>query len=187
MVRKIGVLALQGDFEKHKIALKQSGAEAKEVRMPQQLKGCDGLVIPGGESTVLTRLMNLYNFYDPIKIFAKNFPVMGTCAGLIMLSNKVDDDRVKPLKLIDITVDRNGYGSQVDSFVASVEFKGLQGNFDSYFIRAPKVKMVGENVNVLSKYADLPIAMCSENILVMSFHPELGGDVRIHKFFIKDY
>ena len=95
MKRNIGVLALQGDFEKHKISLQKSGANVKEIRMPEQLKYCDGLIIPGGESTTLTKLMKLYGFYDPIKVFAEKYPIMGTCAGLIMLSREVDDERVE--------------------------------------------------------------------------------------------
>ncbi len=188
MARNIGVLALQGDFDRHKTALKKAGANVVEIRMPEQLRGCDGLIIPGGESTTLTKLMSLYHFYEPIINFAKKYPIMGTCAGLIMLSSEVNDEKVKPLKLINIKTSRNAYGRQIDSFIAPIEFNGIGSkSFDAYFIRAPKIEKIGNGVNILSKYKDSPIAVSNENILVMSFHPELGKDFRIHKIFIENF
>jgi pyridoxal 5'-phosphate synthase pdxT subunit len=185
MSRTIGILALQGDFEKHGAALKKAGAGVKEIRIPEQLKGCDGLVIPGGESTTLTILMKRYGFYEALKQFAVNYPIMGTCAGLIMLSSEVDDNRVEPLRLINISTSRNAYGRQVDSFIAPIEFNGLKNkSFNAYFIRAPKVIKTGKEVNVLANYKDSPIAVINDNILAVSFHPELGTDIRIHKYFI---
>jgi pyridoxal 5'-phosphate synthase pdxT subunit len=187
MNRNIGVLALQGDFEKHKIALKNAGANVKEIRMPEHLEGCDGLVIPGGESTTLTKLMNLYGFYEPLKLFAGDYPIMGTCAGLIMLSCEVDDERVEPLKLIDIKTSRNAYGRQIDSFISQIEFSGINTAFAAYFIRAPKVMNISNDIEVLAEYENQPVAVKNKNILAMSFHPELGVDFRIHKYFLDKF
>lgn len=187
MKRNIGVLALQGDFDKHKSVLNAAGASVKEIRMPEQLKSCDGLIIPGGESTTLTKLMSLYDFYEPIKDFSKKYPIMGTCAGLIMLSSEVDDSRIIPLNLIGIKTSRNAYGRQVDSFIASVEFKNWKDRFNAYFIRAPKILNIGKNVDVLAEYEDEIIAVKQNNLVAMSFHPELGDDFRVHKHFLKEF
>ena len=188
MTRNIGVLALQGDFDKHKTALLNAGVNVTEIRMPKHLKGCDGLVIPGGESTTLTKLLSLYSFYDPLINFAKKFPIMGTCAGLIMLSTDVDDDKIKPLKLIDIKASRNAYGRQIDSFIAPIEFNGIGSRkFDAYFIRAPKIEKTGGSITIIGKYKNNPVAVANNNILAMSFHPELGNDFRIHKMFIEKF
>ena len=186
-MRTIGVLALQGDFEKHIFALHSSGANTIEIRTPEQLKKCDGLIIPGGESTTLTKLISLYDFYKPLVAFGKKYPIMGTCAGLIMLSTFVDDERVTPLRLIDAVTSRNAYGRQIDSFTTPVEFKGIAGQFSAYFIRAPKIKEIGKDTNVLAMYQNTPIAIANKNILAMSFHPELGNDYRIHKMFIEKF
>lgn len=189
MARRIGVLAIQGDFAKHKIAFEYCGAETKEIRKEEDLKSCDGLVIPGGESTTLTKLMNLYSLYNPILEFAENYPVMGTCAGLILLAKKVDDKRVKPLELLDITAERNAYGRQIESFIAelTLSFLNSDENFCAYFIRAPKIKEVGSNAKTYACYNEIPVMAGNDNVLAMCFHPELGEDFRIQNFFLKNF
>ncbi len=186
-MRTIGVLALQGDFDKHKSALHYSGVKTLEIRTSEQLKKCDGLIIPGGESTTLTKLISLYDFYNSLVDFGLKYPIMGTCAGLIMLSSSVDDKRVKPLKLINATTSRNAYGKQIDSFIAPVEFEGIEDKVNAYFIRAPKIKKISPEIKVLAMHKNIPVAIANKNILAMSFHPELGNDNRIHKMFIEKF
>ena len=126
MKRTIGILALQGDFEKHQSILNGAGIKTLQVKKPDHLKPCDGLIIPGGESTTLIKLMKIFNLFDPIREFASKYPVMGTCAGVIVLSSCVDDNKVIPLNLIDITVSRNAYGRQVDSFAVNIDAEFLK-------------------------------------------------------------
>ncbi len=187
MTQRIGVLALQGAFAKHVERLQASGVKAVEVRQPAQLERCDGLIIPGGESTTLTKLMRLYDFYEPIRIFAKSHPIMGTCAGLIMVATRVDDTRVEPLGLINITAARNAYGRQIDSFITNVDapFLGDDTPFRTIFIRAPKISDVGPEVEILLEYDGIPIMVRQGHIFALAFHPELSDDLRIHQYFIK--
>ena len=192
MARKIGVLALQGNFEKHQVALHDSGVETILVKKPEHLKVCDGLVIPGGESTTITKLMSALDLYDSIIDFASHYPVMGTCAGIILLASYVDDIRVKPLKLIDATVTRNAYGRQIDSFIMNLDTNFLNSSdnpqtntrFKSIFIRAPKIIKTGNNVKILIKFKNEPVMIQGNNILGLTFHPELTEDYRIHKYFL---
>lgn len=183
----IGVLALQGAFAKHAEQLTALGVEAVEIRRPQQLERCDGLIIPGGESTTLTKLMRLYDFHEPIRIFAKSHPVMGTCAGLIMVATDVDDERVEPLGLIDMSVARNAYGRQIESFITDVDASFLDDDkpFRTIFIRAPQIREVGPEVEVLLKHDDIPIMVRQGHIFALAFHPELTDDPRIHRYFFE--
>jgi pyridoxal 5'-phosphate synthase pdxT subunit len=172
---KIGVLALQGNFREHAAALERLGAEVVEVRLPEQLEGLDGLVIPGGESTAITRLMRLYGLEEGLRRFAG--PVLGTCAGMILL------DRAH-LGLIDVEVDRNGYGRQVASFEADLALAGDDEPLRGVFIRAPRVTEHGADVEVLATHAGDPVLLRQGRFLVASFHPELTDDHRVHERFL---
>lgn len=187
MSQTIGVLALQGDFAKHEERFRALQIDTIQVKKPEELQKCDGLVIPGGESTTLTKLMELYGFYEPIREFAKNHPVMGTCAGLIMVATHVDDDRVKPLCLINISVSRNAYGRQIDSFTTPVDapFLGNGKPFRAIFIRAPQIQEVGPGVEILIELQGKPVMVRDNYILALAFHPELTDDPRIHQYFLK--
>jgi pyridoxal 5'-phosphate synthase pdxT subunit len=171
----IGVLAVQGNFREHAAALERLGAEVVEVRLPKQLEGLDGLVIPGGESTAITRLMRLYGLEEAVRRFAG--PVFGTCAGMILL------DRAH-LGLIDVEVDRNGYGRQVASFEADLELAGDDEPLRGVFIRAPRVTEHGADVEILATHAGEPVLLRQGRFLVASFHPELTDDPRVHERFL---
>lgn len=183
----VGVLALQGDFEEHITSLRRLGAETREVRTAAQLTLVDSLIVPGGESTSMANLMDTYALRDPLSAFARSGkPVWGTCAGLIMLSSEIQENKPEPLRLMDIMVARNGFGRQVDSFEIDLPIAGLEGPwFRAVFIRAPRILNAGPLVEVLAQLDDGPIvAARAGNILVTAFHPELGGDDRFHQFFL---
>jgi pyridoxal 5'-phosphate synthase pdxT subunit len=186
---KIGVLAAQGAFIEHIHALERLKIETAEVRLRQDLEELDGLIIPGGESTTITKLMLAYNLSDRIKeLVAKGMPVMGTCAGMIVLANNlVDGNGVQSLKVIDITVRRNAFGRQVDSFETDIQIGVLGKNpFHAVFIRAPLIESVGKNVEVLARLEDKTIVAAQQGkILVLSFHPELTDDLRMHRYFVE--
>lgn len=173
---KIGVLAVQGNFREHLAMLRELGAEAVEVRLPEQLDDLDGLVIPGGESTAITRLMRLYGLEQAIRTFAQ--PVFGTCAGMILL----DRDH---LGLVDVDVERNGYGRQVASFEADLALDGDVEPLRGVFIRAPRVTDAGPDVEVLASHDGVPVLLRQGRFLVASFHPELTGDTRVHARFLE--
>ena len=172
----IGVLALQGAFREHIAVLERLGAEAVEVRLPQQLEGLHGLVIPGGESTSIMRLMTLYGLDDAIRAFPA--PIFGTCAGMIVL------DRER-LGLIDLRVERNAFGRQVASFEAPLEIEGEDEPFTAVFIRAPWIVDAGPNVAILAQVDGHPVLAREGRILVASFHPELTDDTRVHERFLE--
>jgi 5'-phosphate synthase pdxT subunit len=172
---KIGVLALQGNFREHAAMLRRLGTDPVEIRKPEQLDGLDGLVIPGGESTTFMRLMRLYGLEDAIRGFEQ--PVLGTCAGLIVL----DRDH---LGLVDVEVERNAYGRQVASFEADLELAGDEKPLRGVFIRAPRVEVAGEDVEVLGELAGEPVLLRQGRYLVATFHPELTEDTRIHELFL---
>ena len=173
---RIGVLALQGAFREHARALRHAGADVVEVRLPEHLDGLGGLVIPGGESTTITKLARLYGLDEAIRGFRR--PVFGTCAGMIL----VDRDH---LGLADIEVDRNAYGRQVASFEADLTLDGDGRPFRGVFIRAPRVRDVGPGVEVLAELDGEPVLMREGRVLVASFHPELTHDPRIHERFLE--
>jgi 5'-phosphate synthase pdxT subunit len=189
MPQRIGVLALQGDFAKHQTMLRLLRIETVLVKKPKDLPGCEGLIIPGGESTTLTKLIQKCNMHDPIREFAENHPIMGTCAGAIMVAASVDDQRIEPLQLIDISVTRNAYGRQIDSFVTHVDVPFLRGSkrFKAVFIRAPEIRSVGSQVEVLMELHENPILVQERNVLALTFHPELTSDPRIHKYFLEHF
>jgi pyridoxal 5'-phosphate synthase pdxT subunit len=172
---RIGVLALQGNFREHAAMLRRLGAEPVEVRKPEQLDGLDGLVIPGGESTTFMRLMRLYGLEEAIRHFEQ--PVLGTCAGLIVL----DRDH---LGLVDVEVARNAYGRQVFSFEADLDLAGEEKPLRGIFIRAPRVQQAGEEVEVLGELDGEPVLLRQGRFLVATFHPELTDDTRVHELFI---
>ncbi|MCB9111383.1 MAG: pyridoxal 5'-phosphate synthase glutaminase subunit PdxT [Anaerolineales bacterium] len=187
---KIGVLALQGDFAEHVSMLKRIGVEAVEVRLPEQLNGLDGLIIPGGESTTIGKLAVAYNLMEPLREFGKSHAVWGTCAGAIFLSRDIGRDQPL-LELMDIKVQRNAFGRQVDSFETDLEidelFKttGTEHPYHAVFIRAPIIESVGGKARVLCALADGRIVAAQQgHLLATSFHPELTNDTRFHEYFI---
>ena len=184
----IGVLAVQGDFLEHRQLLERLGVRSPEVRLPAQLDGLDGLIIPGGESTTIVQLIDIYSFREVLKQKVEGgMPVWGTCAGMIVLADHLTDNRPEPLHLMDIEVSRNAFGRQVDSFEADLEIKGVDGPpFRAVFIRAPVVNRVGEDVKVLAELRDgRPVAVRQGHMLATAFHPELTGDGRVHELFAK--
>jgi 5'-phosphate synthase pdxT subunit len=184
---KIGILALQGDFNKHGLILKQLDLEPALVRYPSDLNHVNGLIIPGGESTTMTKLMDRAGFYEPITSFANTNPVLGTCAGLIMMSNQAKDKRIKTLGLLDVDVERNASGRQIHSICVplNVDIIGKSQPIDATFIRAPKIVRCGPNVNVLATFKGSPCAVQSGLHLGLSFHPELNGVTIFHEFAFK--
>jgi len=182
----VGVLALQGAFREHIRMLASVGAVGVEVRLPEQLEGADGLIIPGGESTTIAKLMVEYGFPEGIKAFASSGrPVFGTCAGLILLADRVAGRKQRLLNLIDIDVRRNAYGRQVDSREVDVEVPAVGENpFHAVFIRAPVIERIGNRVSALAHYHGRVVMARQENILVATFHPELTNDTRVHRYFL---
>lgn len=183
----IGVLAVQGDFAEHIAILRRVGVDAREVRLPEQLDALEGLIIPGGESTTLSRLMSIYNLREPVaRMVAEGRPVWGTCAGMIMLASEITEQDPVPLGLMDIGVRRNAFGRQVDSFEQSLQIAPLSPDpYNCIFIRAPVVIRVGPSVDVLATLDDgRPVAVQQGNLLGTSFHPELTSDTRVHRYFV---
>jgi 5'-phosphate synthase pdxT subunit len=172
---KIGVLAVQGNFREHAAMLRRLGVESIEVRKPEQLQGLDGLVIPGGESTAIMRLVRLYGLEEAIRSFAG--PVLGTCAGMILLDRR-------HLGMVDLEVARNAYGRQVASFEADLELDGDERPLRGVFIRAPRVGEVGPDVEVLAELDGEPVLLRQGGVIVASFHPELTDDTRVHERFL---
>ena len=172
---KIGVLAVQGNFREHGVMLRRLGADVVEVRKPEELEGLDGLIVPGGESTTFLRLMKLYGLDEAIRAFEA--PILGTCAGMIVL----DRDH---LGLVDVEVDRNAYGRQVASFEADLSLAGEISPLRGIFIRAPRVRVTGEDVEVLAEHEGEPVLVRDGRVLVASFHPELTEDTRVHQMFL---
>jgi 5'-phosphate synthase pdxT subunit len=175
MPPRVGVLAVQGNFREHAAMLRRLGADAVEIRKPEELAGLDGLVVPGGESTTFMRLMRLYGLDEAIREFER--PILGTCAGMIVL----DRDH---LGLVDLSVERNAYGRQVASFEADLRVAGDDEPLRGVFIRAPRVRETGEDVEVLAERDGEPVLVRDGRILVASFHPELTEDTRVHELFL---
>lgn len=186
---RVGVLALQGDFAEHIAILRRLEVETFPVRLPAELKGVDGLIIPGGESTTISRLMRLYQLEEPVKELAKRgVPLWGTCAGMILVSKKVSQNSCpEPLGLMEIEVRRNAFGRQVDSFETLLEVPALgKKPFPAVFIRAPYIEKVGRGVEVLAKLDNgVVVAARQGKLLVTAFHPELTKDLRFHAYFLK--
>lgn len=185
---KIGVLALQGAFAKHQEALLKLEIETVQVRKSEELLACDGLIIPGGESTTIMRQLQFGNLKEPLKAFAKEKPIFGTCAGLILMSNKIIDDPMTPFGLLDVAVERNAFGSQTESFKTEIEFHAggkKEKKVPAIFIRAPRIRDIGEAVEVLASFENEPILVKQGFHLGSTFHPELTGDLSIHDYFCK--
>jgi 5'-phosphate synthase pdxT subunit len=185
---RIGILALQGDVREHANALRDVGAEPVEVRLPRDLVGLDGLILPGGESTTMRKLIDLYGLREPIMALARGgAPVYGTCAGMILLADRIADGDEPVLKLLDITVQRNAYGRQLDSFEADLEIPAIgEEPLHAVFIRAPVVSEVGADVEVLARDPDgRPIAVRQGRVMATAFHPELTGDRRLHRLLVE--
>jgi len=184
---KIGVLALQGAFIEHEKKIRALGAEAVEVRLPKDLEGLDALIIPGGESTTIGKLAVAFGLIEPLREFAQSKPTWGTCAGMIFLAKDIGIDRQPILGVMDIIVNRNAFGRQVDSFEADLPVSKLGDEpFHAVFIRAPVVTEVGEDVDVLATLEDGKIvATQSGHLLATAFHPELTDDNRFHEYFLK--
>ena len=185
---KIGVLALQGDFREHLVAAKRAGHAALTVRRPEELAEVDALILPGGESTTIAHLANTFNLMQPIRDRIKSgMPVYGSCAGMILLADRIIDgsDGQETFGGIDMTVRRNAFGRQVDSFESDLDFQG--GNLHAVFIRAPWVEEVGATVEVLASVKTAKgshaVAVRQGRLLATSFHPELTGDLRVHRYF----
>ncbi|MCP9272907.1 pyridoxal 5'-phosphate synthase glutaminase subunit PdxT [Mycolicibacterium arenosum] len=187
---RIGVLALQGDTREHLAALREAGADAVTVRRLVELESVDGLVIPGGESTAMSHLLRELDLLEPLRaLLADGMPAYGSCAGMILLASEILDAGVPgrealPLGGIDMTVRRNAFGRQVDSFEDDIAFSGLDSDIHAVFIRAPWVERVGPSVEVLATAAGHPVAVRQGKVLATSFHPEMTGDRRVHALFV---
>jgi 5'-phosphate synthase pdxT subunit len=190
MKKRVGVLALQGDFEAHTKALERAGAEAVLVRTAEDLKSIDGLVIPGGESTTMLKLLDFMDLKEPLREFARNRPVFGTCAGAILLAKQVENPVQESFGALDLTVERNGYGRQIDSRVARIqpgadfEERTGPGDMEAVFIRAPVIRRAGPSVRVLAQYEGDPVLVEEGRHMAATFHPELTQDSRVHKLFL---
>ena len=186
----VGVLALQGAFARHVESLRRCGADAFEVRKLDELERCRALVIPGGESTTMLKLMRSFDLVEPMRaVLARGVPVFGTCAGMILLADGVSDGRPDQISFeaIDIDVRRNGYGRQIDSFEADLPVAALGADpFRAVFIRAPVVERVGAGVEILARHEEQAVLCRQGSVLVSSFHPELTADDRLHHYFLSE-
>lgn len=177
------MLALQGDFSAHRDALEQAGAQAVEVRTAAQLDTLDGLIIPGGESTTMLRLLGVEHLFDRIRDFGQQKPIFGTCAGAILLAGEVLHPAQPSLGLLDMTVERNGYGRQLDSHIAQIEINGKMA--EAVFIRAPIIRRTGPTVSVLATSGETPVLVQSGRHLASTFHPELSRGSSVHQHFVR--
>jgi 5'-phosphate synthase pdxT subunit len=190
-VKKVGVLALQGDFAAHAAALERAGAEPVLVREREQLAGIDGLILPGGESTTMLKLMHHEGLMEALAEFGRRKPLFGTCAGAILMAREVSSPAQESLGLMDIGVERNAYGRQIDSRVTEIapdpdfERRTGPGKLEAVFIRAPIIRRVGEGGKVLARYRGDPVLVEQGRHLVSTFHPELTGDPRVHELFLE--
>jgi 5'-phosphate synthase pdxT subunit len=183
--KRVGVLALQGDFEAHERALRSAGADPVEVRSAEQLAGVDALVIPGGESTTMLKLIDQEGLFEPLRDFGARRPIFGTCAGAILLASEVTNPPQQSLGLMDIGVERNAYGRQLDSRIAHLKPEGLEGDLEAVFIRAPIIRRVGQDAKVLARYNGDPVLVEQGRHLAATFHPELTADARLHRLFLE--
>ncbi len=188
-MRQVGVLALQGAFAEHVAILHELGVEARAVRLPEQLDGLDGLILPGGESTTVGKLAAAYGLIEPLRERARvGFPIWGTCAGMILMARDIGRRDQPLLQVMDIVVRRNAFGRQVESFTEELDVPALEpgGPFPGVFIRAPLVECVGPGVEVLARLAEGPtVAVRQGNLLATAFHPELTKDRRFHRYFLE--
>jgi 5'-phosphate synthase pdxT subunit len=182
--KKVGVLALQGDFEAHEKALARAGADPVQVRSAADLQQVDGLIIPGGESTTMMKLLEEEKLLAPLREFGREHPIFGTCAGAILLASEVTRPSQPSLGLMDIDVERNAYGRQLDSRIARLRPEGSGAELEAVFIRAPKIRRVGRDAKVLAQYQGDPVLVEQGSHLVATFHPELTDDPRVHLMFL---
>lgn len=188
--RKVGVLAIQGDFAAHAKSLARAGAEVIEVRTPEELAQVDALVIPGGESTTMLKMLRANKLWEPLAEFCRVKPVFGTCAGAILLANEVQSPQQESLQVLDMTVERNAYGRQLDSRVVKLPLEPSAdstlggGEVEAVFIRAPIIRRAGKDATVLARYNGDPVLVQQGRHLVATFHPELSDDIRIHQYFL---
>ena len=184
---RIGVLALQGAFAAHAAALQRLGVSTAEVRVAADLEQCDALVLPGGESTTMSQLLETSQLFDPLaKRIAAGMPVFGTCAGMILLSKCIADGRSdqRSFAALDIDVQRNGFGRQRDSFETEIDVLGLDRAFHAVFIRAPRISRIGSEIETLASHGGEPVLVRSKTVMAASFHPELADDDRVHQLFL---
>lgn len=184
----VGVLALQGAFAKHLEMLHSLGVKGVEVRKPEDLAHCDALIIPGGESTTMMKQMQFIGFPEAFRSFAQHKPVFGTCAGLILMSDSIVADAMQPFQLIDVSVERNAFGRQVESFHSEIDLQlgaGKPHPFLAVFIRAPRIRNVGEEVKILATFESEPVLVQQGRHLGATFHPELTDDPAVHEYFIR--
>jgi 5'-phosphate synthase pdxT subunit len=187
MNNTVGVLALQGAYQKHVESLSRLGVKSRLIRKPSELENCDALILPGGESTTISLLLQENALYEPIKTFAESHPVMGVCAGMIMMASEVDDNRVTPLGLMPFKALRNFYGRQVHSFTADVKLNFDSNTFKAPFIRAPGIEELSPEVDVLATYDDKVVMIGTGKHVALSFHPELTDDTRIHEYWLSNF
>ncbi len=181
------MLSLQGDFARHRAVLARAGAEAVRVSLPEHLEEVEALVIPGGESTTMLRLLETTGLRGPVERFVRERAVLGTCAGLILLAREAGELPAPPLGALDVTIERNAYGRQIDSFSAPVEAPALGAPFDGVFIRAPRIRRLGPGVEVVARAADgEPVGVRAGRVAGLAFHPELTADARFHRWFLSE-
>ena len=186
MVRKVGVLALQGNYIQHKRMLDILGKDNILVKYPLELEQCDLLIIPGGESTAISKHIDRNNFRPILMEFAQTNTVFGTCAGMILLSSTKESNNLKPLGVMDFKTERNAYGRQVNSFSGNLHLEiDNTDNFKALFIRAPKVSNIGKGINILATYKNHPVMVTDGRHFATTFHPEFGTDVRIHRYIME--
>ena len=183
---RVGVLSLQGDFAMHRASLEALGVEVVRVVLPPDLDGLDALVMPGGESTTMIRLMDRNGLRDSLTRFVREMPVLGTCAGVILLGKDGEHLPGPPLGVLDVSVERNAYGRQIDSFSATIEAPVLGHRVQGVFIRAPRIRRVGEGVEVIALHAGEPVGVRSGRIVGLCFHPELTSDRSFHRWFLTE-
>jgi 5'-phosphate synthase pdxT subunit len=181
---RIGVLAIQGDFAAHAQALIEAGADAVEVRTPAQLEGLDGLILPGGESTTFLKFLERDGLLESLQRFVEQKPAFGTCAGCILLARNVSQPAQQSLAVMDISVERNAYGRQIDSAIQTGETKLPGGPLEMVYIRAPRIASVGPGVEVMAERDGFPVLVRQGKLLAATFHPELSSDRRVHQFFV---
>ena len=185
-VPRVGVLSLQGDFDRHRASLEPLGVEVVRVTLPGDLNGLDAIVLPGGESTTMLRLLETTGLRDPLQGFVRERPVLATCAGVILLARDSRPLPARPLEVLDVAVERNAYGRQIDSFSAEVETTVLDRPFLGVFIRAPRIRRVGQGVDVIARHRGEPVGVRSGRTVGLCFHPELTSDSRLHRWFLSE-
>ena len=181
----IGVLAIQGNYASHAQALSEAGATPVEVRKPEQLADLEGLVLPGGESTTMLKFLDKHRFFEALEEFCGTKPVFGTCAGVILMAREVLNPAQRSMGVLDVVVERNAYGRQIDSVIITAETALAGGPLEMVFIRSPRISQVGPGVEVLARRDGFPVLVRQSRILAATFHPELSHDRRVHRLFVE--